>query len=476
MASPTRPDVGADPNHHPEDTAGVIPHGHGHRGGHGHRHGPERRHRHHPPQLHARVPGQRGAQGQAVRAGFHHGAAGDEPGAHRGGRVGRQGPSRLLGGPRHPLGAPGGAARGHRHLPRHRLPAGGGQGHPPGRGDDQAQGPGGGPGWCHPQRGQRDPAAQQEREVAHRQQPGRAGGADGAHGPEEEPGAPGGLQGRAEAAAGRGRHRHPRGRQIPAGPAGAGGRRPRGAGLVAGELPVPAQHDPLHQGQVPRAAGGGGQRGDGGPGQEPDRRRGGRAAGGDGQRLHLHHPGSAGVWPCPGHGRVPRGRVRAALRCPGHRRRRHPQPRARREGAGAGSLHRDDGVAAGGHHGGSGRVLLLGGRAAEAVPGHGLAGRHGAGPGQPKALLQRGGRGEGGAGRVGLGAGQGLHPQVRAVPAGRAAARLPGPGSPQPLGAAVHDVRGGAEVRAQDGGGAGRGGGARAALLYGSAPAERGLP
>uniref|UniRef100_A0A8U7NEA4 IMP dehydrogenase n=1 Tax=Corvus moneduloides TaxID=1196302 RepID=A0A8U7NEA4_CORMO len=365
---PPGPDIGTDPNHHPEDAPGVVPHGHGHRGGHGHRHGREQgplgglgghghrggqgdiaivsrgywggwgdmvtvgdmtiatagdahigggisggaeghlrgcggvggsglgkicqirggtrgclggtqgagqggtrvgpsprgvqgqrggtwmrggcsrsrssgppappaewRHRHHPPQLHPRVPGQRGAQGQAVRAGLHHGAAGDEPGAHRGGRVGRQGPARLLGGPRHPLGAPGGEARGHRHLPRHRLPAGEGQGHPPGRGDDQAQGPGGGPSRCHPQRGQRDPAAQQEREAADRQQPGRAGGADGAHGPEEESGAPGSLQGRAEAAPGRGGHRHPRGRQIPAGPARAGGRRPRGAVVTAAQ-------------------------------------------------------------------------------------------------------------------------------------------------------------------------------------------------------------------------------------------------
>nr|XP_045016481.1 inosine-5'-monophosphate dehydrogenase 1 isoform X4 [Jaculus jaculus] len=51
----------------------------------------------------------------------------------------------------------------------------------------------------------------------------------------------------------------------------------------------------------------------------------------------------------------------------------------------------DDGLAAGRHHGGSWRVLLLRWSETQEVPGHGLPGCHGEEQQQPKTLLQRGG-------------------------------------------------------------------------------------
>ena len=48
----------------------------------------------------------------------------------------------------------------------------------------------------------------------------------------------------------------------------------------------------------------------------------------------------------------------------------------------------DDGLIAGGNHGGPWRVFLLGWGAAEEVPGDGLSGRHGEEQQQPKTLLQ----------------------------------------------------------------------------------------
>lgn len=48
----------------------------------------------------------------------------------------------------------------------------------------------------------------------------------------------------------------------------------------------------------------------------------------------------------------------------------------------------DDGLPAGCHHGGPGRVLLLGWDSAEEIPRHGLAGCHGQEPGQPEPLFQ----------------------------------------------------------------------------------------
>ncbi|XP_062435566.1 inosine-5'-monophosphate dehydrogenase 1 isoform X2 [Rhea pennata] len=172
-----------------------------------------------------------------------------------------------------------------------------------------------------------------------------------------------------------------------------------------------------------------------------------------------------------GHGGVQGGGVRPPLRRARHRRRRHPDGGPRGEGAVPGGLHGHDGVAAGGHHGGAGRVLLLGRRAAEEVPGHGLARRHGEEQRQPEA---RGRQGEGGPGRLRLRAGQGLHPEVRALPDRRHPARLPGHRRQEPLGAAVHDVLGGAQVREEDHVGADRRGGPRSALVREAAVLRRG--
>ncbi|XP_064905514.1 inosine-5'-monophosphate dehydrogenase 1 isoform X8 [Columba livia] len=114
-------------------------------------------------------------------------------------------------------------------------------------------------------------------------------------------------------------------------------------GLLAGELHVPGVHDPLHQAAVPGAAGHRRQRGDGRPGQEPDRRRSRRPAGGHGGGRTR----SAVQRAAAGHGRVQGGRVRAAVRGPGDRGRRDPHRGTRGEGAGAGGVHRDAGVPGG---------------------------------------------------------------------------------------------------------------------------------
>ncbi|XP_065482870.1 inosine-5'-monophosphate dehydrogenase 1 isoform X5 [Caloenas nicobarica] len=161
-------------------------------------------------------------------------------------------------------------------------------------------------------------------------------------------------------------------------------------GLLAGELHVPGVHDPLHQAALPGSAGHRRQRGDGRPGQEPDRRRRRRPAGGHGGGR----AGSAGQRAAAGHGRVQGGRVRAAVRGPGDRGRRDPHRGTRGEGAGAGGVHGDAGVPAGRHLGGAGGGPLLPGGGAT-VPARGGPSSPGP-PGEeqqqhpPKTLPQRG--------------------------------------------------------------------------------------
>mmetsp|Transcript_25351 Transcript_25351/g.57595 ORF Transcript_25351/g.57595 Transcript_25351/m.57595 type:complete len:231 (+) Transcript_25351:1042-1734(+) len=178
---------------------------------------------------------------------------------------------------------------------------------------------------------------------------------------------------------------------------------------------------------VPGASGHCRQRRHDAPGKAPHRVRGRCVARGHGHRLHLHHAGGLRLRPRAGLGGVQRGQVREVERHPRARGRRHLQPRAHRQGALLGRRRGHVREPPGRHRGDTRRVLLLrDGCASEAVPRHGFHRRHE--EGLRRQVFWDTNHGQGRAGRVRLGPGQGLHPQVRPVPRAGHPPRLPGHG------------------------------------------------